>query len=1194
MPQHDRVPITLVVTSPDSTAAKAAKEGPLKELATSSLYKSVISTHDPYNTRCGSGGGTLAAMMLCPPDNTILIVHAGGESSRCPTQMVLGKSWTTLPCQSGHKDNWDNNQTVNVAHSHHSQTESDGTDNMNTNANEKVNSMASITIQSPTSWMLQTLHDCILQAIPKGSLVVAASDTLLQLTFETDPDATLDWTHMLHDCNDHSVLGVAVPAPLDTAKNHGVYVLPNRSQTDPAAGTNKVRHDNYARIQPVHQVLQKPHVTTIRDCSAAFTNHAGEPSAWIDTGIVIFMPKAVAALRELAQQELACCCWEGLKQMWETEKSDQITLSLEEFAKQRAHKVELYTHILMALSTTKSKPNLEDYLALHNDLPKHVLMAIYQKLSTFQLKALVIPTGQFLHLGTSQELLHFLVQGTNPSDDHSLPNDQRARAIARELRLVREYKALMSPLTMPLSSSTNNHSCTYNSLILTTGQLTIGAGSVLEHVYIPNATVDISIGSGCLISGWRVDYETITTTNIVIPDKTCLQVMPLLQDGEYVVMMLGLNDDIKGWKQIYGVDVDAFLKETALDDLWEPQEKQLLWSAKLHPVVTNVDWTKLFAWIHELQETRTIKNKSDLDYYKSCRRLSLEQIRRLSNAQQEWDYRYNLEHIILPLYSNLWNRQHVECHYVFNETTLATLSEICLKAAVAEKFDVCGRTFMVASAMLADQCLPVAEIDEAPRELEVILESLRNSSNRISSCKMLFDACTRYIQKSELAGPGLALEQAALIMTELCVCGKSKPSLARSVPTLGLRWIVATAPARVDLSGGWSDTPPICFEYGGAVAGFAATVDSKKPLSCRSRLVPGGNGIRLCTESRDAVSGELLSNETTRLFKIGDLHDYRNPMADCALAKCALVCLGLVPDTGSPTDDLQPRLQSFCGIDEQIGLEIISTSLLPRGSGLGTSSILAGCVIASISKCVGINLGENDENRLIHIVLLVEQLLTCGGGWQDQVGGLIGGIKLGTSKANIFPVVAHIERVEVGRSTIEELDSRLILVFTGQTRLAKNILQNVLRRWSRRTPEIVRTIEALVRDAHRTSKALHQGDFETLAECLNSYWCQKKVMAGNESGVEPEVVRCVLAELFRHGEIVAGSLCGAGGGGFMVLITAKGRTMMDVKSTFDKSIVPLNEDATSFTWHQCQVSSEGIRTFQSATSADFEISWHSE
>jgi len=279
-------------------------------------------------------------------------------------------------------------------------------------------------------------------------------------------------------------------------------------------------------------------------------------------------------------------------------------------------------------------------------------------------------------------------------------------------------------------------------------------------------------------------------------------------------------------------------------------------------------------------------------------------------------------------------------------------------------------------------------------------------------------------------------------------------------------------------------------------------------------------------------------------------------------------------------------------MDQQIGLEIVSTSLLPRGSGLGTSSILAGCVLAAIAQCVGIDLGNKDDNRLIHVVLLLEQLLTCGGGWQDQIGGLVGGLKLGTSKANEFPVSAQVQRITMERSTIEKLDSRLILVFTGQTRLAKNILQNVLRRWSLRTPEIVGTVEALAKDANRVSKALGEGDLGTLAECLNSYWSQKKIMAGDQSGVEPEVARFVLAELFKRSQIVAGSLCGAGGGGFMVLLAAEGRTMKDIQNTFAQEIVPLNQDAASFTWHKCQVSTQGLSTFRAAITDEFDIAWH--
>lgn len=43
-------------------------------------------------------------------------------------------------------------------------------------------------------------------------------------------------------------------------------------------------------------------------------------------------------------------------------------------------------------------------------------------------------------------------------------------------------------------------------------------------------------------------------------------------------------------------------------------------------------------------------------------------------------------------------------------------------------------------------------------------------------------------------------------------------------------------------------------------------------------------------------------------------------------------------------------------------------------------------------------------------------------------------------------------------------------------------------------------------------------------------------MAEDDSGVDPEVVWHVFAALFVRNEIVAVSLCGAGGGRFMMLL----------------------------------------------------------
>lgn len=47
-----------------------------------------------------------------------------------------------------------------------------------------------------------------------------------------------------------------------------------------------------------------------------------------------------------------------------------------------------------------------------------------------------------------------------------------------------------------------------------------------------------------------------------------------------------------------------------------------------------------------------------------------------------------------------------------------------------------------------------------------------------------------------------------------------------AAPPLGT-WVVAETAARADLSGGWSDTPPITYEHGGAVTNVALLIDGQ-------------------------------------------------------------------------------------------------------------------------------------------------------------------------------------------------------------------------------------------------------------------------------------------------------------------------------------------------------------------------------
>ena len=69
--------------------------------------------------------------------------------------------------------------------------------------------------------------------------------------------------------------------------------------------------------------------------------------------------------------------------------------------------------------------------------------------------------------------------------------------------------------------------------------------------------------------------------------------------------------------------------------------------------------------------------------------------------------------------------------------------------------------------------------------------------------------------------------------------------------------------------------------------------------------------------------------------------------------------------------------------------------------------------------------------------------MSTGGGWQDQVVGLAPGIKMVTSHAEVRQQISCMPCV-VSKQTMKELDERFCLIYSGQRRLARNLLRDVV------------------------------------------------------------------------------------------------------------------------------------------------------
>ncbi|XP_073911780.1 L-fucose kinase isoform X5 [Castor canadensis] len=350
--------------------------------------------------------------------------------------------------------------------------------------------------------------------------------------------------------------------------------------------------------------------------------------------------------------------------------------------------------------------------------------------------------------------------------------------------------------------------------------------------------------------------------------------------------------------------------------------------------------------------------------------------------------------------------------------------------------------------------------------------------------------------------------------------------------------------------GGWSDTPPIAYEFGGAVLGLAVRVDGRRPIGARARRILEPELWLAVGPRQEEMAMKIVCRS------LDDLQDYCQPHSPGALLKAAFICAGIV-HIRSELSLCEQLLHTFGG-----GFELHTWSELPHGSGLGTSSILAGAALAALQRVAGRAVGTE---ALIHAVLHLEQVLTTGGGWQDQVGGLMPGIKVGRSRAQL-PLKVEVEEITVPQGFVQTLNDHLLLVYTGKTRLARNLLQDVLRSWYARLPAVVQNAHALVQQTEECIEAFHQGSLPLLGQYLSSYWQQKKLMA---PGCEPLAVRRMMDVLapYVHGQ----SLAGAGGGGFLYLLTKEPRQKEALEAVLAKT-----EGLGKYSIHLVEVDTQGL------------------
>ena len=321
------------------------------------------------------------------------------------------------------------------------------------------------------------------------------------------------------------------------------------------------------------------------------------------------------------------------------------------------------------------------------------------------------------------------------------------------------------------------------------------------------------------------------------------------------------------------------------------------------------------------------------------------------------------------------------------------------------------------------------------------------------------------------------------------------------------------SPVRIDLAGGWTDTPPYCLNEGGNVINLAITLNGQPPLQVY--IKPNKEQYHIILRSID-----LGAMETVTTYE--ELRHFNIVGSPFSIPKAALTLAGFHPDfCRERYASLEEQLKAF-----GCGLEVTLLSAIPAGSGLGTSSILAATMLGAVNDFCGLGW---DKQEIGNRTLVLEQLLTTGGGWQDQYGGILPGIKLLQTESG-WKQTPLVRWLPEHLFTDSEYRKCHLLYYTGLTRTAKGILAEIVKGMFLNSTEHLELLRQMKQHALDMHDAIQRNRYEEMARLVGVSWKQNQAL---DSGTNPPTVQAVID---RIADLCYGyKLPGAGGGGYLYM-----------------------------------------------------------
>ena len=597
-----------------------------------------------------------------------------------------------------------------------------------------------------------------------------------------------------------------------------------------------------------------------------------------------------------------------------------------------------------------------------------------------------------------------------------------------------------------------------------------------EHSYIENSYVEnCSIGSNIIISN-------VNVKNAKIPDDVVLSGL-VLNNGKFICRIYGKNDNPKGSANadFLTESISALIDKTHVipHEIWE-NDSASIWNARIFPECDSMETAVDSALsLYRIMKGKASENEKEI--WRKTKKYSLKTSFYESNVSRMLEWQTELNNSI---------------------KTQLFIEAVCRGDDTKE---IISKTHF--SKDLIENCIEKInnsiETYEFPHNMRLAL-----------SCA---DLCKTYKIVNEKNNYAKYEDLAYAIIRETISQAINKNfSLDWKKNKIVKDEVSVELPVRVNFCGSPSDAAPYCLEHGGTMIDGALLLKGKKPIKVTVNKIKE-SGIRL--GSIDQGYSELFTN-------IDDLRSCSNPYDSFALHKAVLVATGIIPlHTDCVIEDLLNQFGS--------GFELNTSADVPKGSGLGTSSIIAAAAVKGVNDFFGIK--QSDE-MIYSQVFLVEQLMTTGGGWQDQVGGLTEGIKFFTAMPGAYQKI-EVENLKLQKEIKDELNNRFALIFSGQRRLARNVLREEMNQCIRNDSRALAAVKEIQEYCAIMRLHLMKGDITSFAKYITKQFELVKTLDKGASNTCIEYIFSVCDDL-----IDGKSICGAGGGGFLQVILKKGVT----------------------------------------------------